>query len=242
MGMSTALRGEHIGPSDSPNHKPRNMKNLSLPIDRPRRPSVLSLPSLSNTHDEDRSPSVPYADGPVQVLPRIWLGSEDNARDWHALRDRGISAVLNVAKEVPSPFDAAHPQPLRPFASTPLPVSHPRPSSSTYYPPHPPSGRPAMHYLKLSWSHGQRDLVAHGFPTAMAFIDAALQRNQGILIQYVPACSHTPPLTPTPAANAAYLAPRPWSSPSSCVLPQPAHPPSPQTSGTSKVCRPHTHL
>ncbi|KAF8559257.1 hypothetical protein OG21DRAFT_1503162 [Imleria badia] len=39
-----------------------------------------------------------------------------------------------------------------------------------------------MHYLKLSWSHGQRDLVTHGFPTAMAFVDAALQRNQGVLI------------------------------------------------------------
>lgn len=42
-----------------------------------------------------------------------------------------------------------------------------------------------MHYLKLNWSHGQRDLVTNGFPTAMAFVDAALQRNQGVLIQYV---------------------------------------------------------
>jgi tyrosine-protein phosphatase len=39
-----------------------------------------------------------------------------------------------------------------------------------------------MHYLKLHWSHGQRDLVTHGFSSAMAFVDAALQRNQGVLI------------------------------------------------------------
>ncbi|KAG8219961.1 phosphatases II [Butyriboletus roseoflavus] len=154
---------------------------------RPRRPSVLSLPnpSLSSAihrQDEDGSPSIPYTTGPVQILPGIWLGSEDNARDWPSLRDRGISAILNVAKEVVSPFDYAHPQPLRPFASAPVSVSHPRPSTSTYYPPHPPSGRPPMHYLKLNWSHGQRDLVTDGFPTAMAFVDAALQRNQGILI------------------------------------------------------------
>lgn len=163
------------------------MKNLSIDLPRPRRPSVLSLPTPSaiHRHDEDGSPSIPYASGPIQILPRIWLGSEDNARDWQSLRDRGISAILNVAKEVPSPFDSAAPQPARPFVSAPIPISHPRPSTSTYYPPHPSSGRPAMHYLKLSWSHGQRDLVTHGFPAAMAFVDAALQRNQGVLVQYV---------------------------------------------------------
>ncbi|KAG6381344.1 phosphatases II [Boletus reticuloceps] len=141
---------------------------------RPRRPSVLSLPNTSlstaiHRQDEDGSPTIPM---------------QDNARDWQSLRDHGISAILNVAKEVPSPFDSAIPQPHRPFASAPVPISHTKlsASASSYYPPHPPSGRPAMHYLKLTWSHGQRDLVTHGFPTAMAFVDAALQRNQGVLI------------------------------------------------------------
>ncbi|KAK0456249.1 hypothetical protein EV421DRAFT_1751280 [Armillaria borealis] len=39
-----------------------------------------------------------------------------------------------------------------------------------------------MHYLKLMWSHGQQDLVASGFPAAMAFTDAALDRGEGVLI------------------------------------------------------------
>ncbi|EGN96090.1 hypothetical protein SERLA73DRAFT_185626 [Serpula lacrymans var. lacrymans S7.3] len=39
-----------------------------------------------------------------------------------------------------------------------------------------------MHYLKLMWSHGQSDLVNEGFPMAMAFVDAALERNEGVLI------------------------------------------------------------
>ncbi|OJA12053.1 hypothetical protein AZE42_06695 [Rhizopogon vesiculosus] len=154
---------------------------------RPRRPSVLSLPNTVITTalhrtDEDGSPTVPYACGPIQILPGIWLGSQDNARDWSALLERGIKAILNVAKEVVSPFDAAPAQPLRPFASTPNLSSKAIQSNSTYYPPHIPSGRPGMHYLKLPWSHGQADLVQDGFPTAMAFIDAALQRHEGVLI------------------------------------------------------------
>lgn len=43
-----------------------------------------------------------------------------------------------------------------------------------------------MHYLKLSWSHGQPELVKDGFITAMGFIDAALERGDGVLVQYVP--------------------------------------------------------
>ncbi|KIJ21585.1 hypothetical protein PAXINDRAFT_64548 [Paxillus involutus ATCC 200175] len=154
---------------------------------RPRRPSVLSLPNTSistalHRKDEDGSPTVPYLDGPIQVLPGIWLGTEDNARHWPGLLQRRIKAILNVAKEVTSPFDAAVAQPLRPFASTPNLNTRTRQSNSTYYPPHIPSGRPGMHYLKLDWSHGQRDLVTDGFPTAMAFVDAALDRNEGVLI------------------------------------------------------------
>ncbi|KAG9314525.1 phosphatases II [Chiua virens] len=171
----------------SPIDPPLSVIDPTPPM-RPRRPSILSLPSLSSVihrPHEDGSPTIPYSTGPIQILPGIWLGSEDNARDWPSLRDRGISAILNVAKEVFSHFDSAHPQPLRPYVSTPTPISHSKPSTSTYYPPHPPSGRPAMHYLHLNWSHGQRDLVTDGFPTAMAFVDIALQRNQGVLIQYV---------------------------------------------------------
>lgn len=152
-----------------------------------RRPSILSLPNTTvapalHRKDEDGSPTVPYLDGPIQVLPGIWLGSEDNARDWPALIQRRIKAILNVAKEVNSPFDASHPQPLRQSASTPNLSARAREPESTYYPPHSPTGRPGIHYLKLQWSHGERHLVSEGFPAAMAFVDAALARNEGVLI------------------------------------------------------------
>ncbi|KAL1705028.1 hypothetical protein EV121DRAFT_204421 [Schizophyllum commune] len=159
--------------------------------DKQRRPSVISLPSTANPlarnyrREEDGSPTVPYADGPIQILPGLWLGSEDNARDWKGLLERGIRSILNVAKEVSTPFeDSAVTQTLRSTASTPNfgVTKFNRDPNSTYYPAHIPSGRPSMHYLKLQWSHGEKDLVETGFPTAMAFADAARARGEGLLV------------------------------------------------------------
>ncbi|KXN89855.1 Tyrosine-protein phosphatase pmp1 [Leucoagaricus sp. SymC.cos] len=155
-----------------------------------RRSSVISLPTTSGPtssllhrkEEEGGSPTIPYIDGPVQVIPGIWLGSEDNARDWKGLVERGIRSILNVAKEVTSPFDSLAAQPLRSTASVPDLKSGKPSSESTYYPPHVPSGRPGMHYLKLQWSHGQKDLVNDGFQAGMAFCDAALTRGDGVLV------------------------------------------------------------
>lgn len=165
-------------------------------MERPRRPSVISLPASANPipttrlhrKGEDGSPAVPYADGPIQITPGIWLGSEDNVKDWTGLLERGIKSVLNVAKEVVSPFDAVPSQTLRGFSSTPNLNNLPKDPDPTYYPSNLASGRPGMHYLKLQWSHGQQDLVEHGFREAMAFTDAALERGDGVLIQYVMSC------------------------------------------------------
>ncbi|KAJ3870092.1 hypothetical protein EV359DRAFT_28410 [Lentinula novae-zelandiae] len=162
-----------------------------LPGLRPRRPSVISLPPpttnptvvsfLQRNREQEGDPAVPYADGPIQIIPGIWLGSEDNARDWTGLIERGIKSILNVAKEVASPFEPAKPHSLRVAVSTPN-LNKTLDSTATYHPPHPATGRPGLHYLKLPWSHGQRDLVADGFPVAMRFTDEALQRGDGVLI------------------------------------------------------------
>ncbi|KAJ7630663.1 hypothetical protein FB45DRAFT_793276 [Roridomyces roridus] len=180
-----------LAPSTSssiPPQEPNRMERL-------RRPSVISLPASANPMTaarhvrkvedgaEGADGTVPYADGPIQILPGIWLGSEDNVKDWQGLLERGIKSVLNVAKEVVSPFDSASVQPLRAFSSTPnLNNNLPNDSDPTYYPSNLATGRPGMYYLKLQWSHGQQDLVEHGFPEAMAFCDAALERGDGVLI------------------------------------------------------------
>ena len=159
---------------------------------RVRRPSIASLPPTTSNptslglhrKEEDGSPTIPYCDGPIQILPGVWLGSEDNARDWAGLMERGIKSILNVAKEVASPFDAPTSTPLRQFVSTPnLKSNFPSDSEGQYHPPHPASGRPGLHYLKLAWSHGQQDLVEKGFPAAMRFTDEAIkERGEGVLI------------------------------------------------------------
>ncbi|KIK71209.1 hypothetical protein GYMLUDRAFT_235564 [Collybiopsis luxurians FD-317 M1] len=166
--------------------------DLPGPGPRPRRPSVISLPPsssnptavsfLQHSKEQEGDPTVPYAEGPIQIIPGIWLGSEDNARDWNGLIERGIKSILNVAKEVASPFEpVTTSQVLRSVVSTPN-LNSSRESKPTYHPPHPAAGRPGLHYLKLDWSHGQRDLVTDGFPAAMNFTDEALSRGDGVLI------------------------------------------------------------
>jgi len=152
-----------------------------------RRPSVVSLPATTTLfrQREDESPSVPYADGPIEVLPGIWLGSEDSARDWRGLVKRGIKSILNVAKEVACPIDASTSRPLRSSVSTSDLSVEPQDSKPIYFPAHVPSGRPGLHYLKLPWSHGQPDLVNVGLPAAFDFVDKSVARGDGILIQSV---------------------------------------------------------
>ncbi|GJE86052.1 dual specificity phosphatase domain-containing protein [Phanerochaete sordida] len=161
------------------------------PLPHRRRPSVISLPNASTSTllhrkdedgDGDDMGSVPYLDGPVQILPGVWLGNEDNARDWRGLMSRGIRSILNVAKEVTCPIEGVPSHTLRSVTSH-SDLKRPSPHAGpTYYPTHVASGRPGMHYLQLPWSHGQADLVTEGFPSAMIFVDQALERGDGILI------------------------------------------------------------
>jgi len=151
-----------------------------------RRPSVVSLPATTILRQrEEESPSVPYADGPIEILPGIWLGSEDSARDWRGLIKRGIKSILNVAKEVTCPIDASTSRPLRSSVSTSDLSVEPQDSSPIYFPAHIPSGRPGLNYLKLPWSHGQPDLVNVGLPAAFDFVDKSIARGDGVLIQSV---------------------------------------------------------
>jgi tyrosine-protein phosphatase MSG5 len=153
-------------PAPSPPQPKRQTSNASM---------TNSLASRMHRKDENDSSTSPYADGPVEILPGIWLGNEDNAVDWKALSSRGIRSILNVAREVISPFDSDAAE-----RTTHL-VSDDEKSTGTYYPPRGP--RPAMNYLKLPWSHGQPELVKDGFVSAMAFVDSARQRGEGVLIQ-----------------------------------------------------------
>ena len=189
-----------------PRSRSRNMKKLSLTLStqssssslalppneslldrvaqeaRSRCPSVMSTSSMFHRKDEGGSPTAPYSDGPIEILPKIWLGAENNARDWRGLATRKIGSILNVAKEVSPPFNSPTSAEVSQIPSTEESPSNPSHGQGVYYPPDG-TGRPALHYLKLEWSHAQSDLVQRGFPEAMAFVDQSLARGEGVLIQ-----------------------------------------------------------
>lgn len=152
-----------------------------------RRHSLASLPNASvasvlRRNDEGDATASAYLDGPIEIMPGVWLGAEENARDWKGLIERGIKCILNVAKEVSSPFDSTTHQSIHNVTSAPNLNTVTR-HAGTYQPAHLPSGRPGIHYLKMPWSHGQADLVRSGFAEAMQFIDEALARHEGVLVQ-----------------------------------------------------------
>lgn len=76
--------------------------NASLqPPEAWRDPSQDILSGQGSTLQHARSV---YAAGPIEVLPGLYLGDEHNARDNHMLASRGITTILNVAKETTLPF------------------------------------------------------------------------------------------------------------------------------------------
>ncbi len=138
----------------------------------PRRSSVVSLPpntapsapATKFRKEEDGSPTAPYPDGPVEIMSRVWIGTDDHARDWKGLRERGIRAIVNVAKELASPFEPS--TSLRPtFSTSDIGRADGSEVRPLYFPANLQSGRPAFHYLKMPWSHGQANLVKQGFPS-----------------------------------------------------------------------------
>lgn len=78
-------------------------------------PMPTSTSAFATRAKEDDN-GAPYANGPIQILPGIWLGQEENARNWPDLEARGIRWVLNVAKEVAPPYmDTPAQTPVQPL-------------------------------------------------------------------------------------------------------------------------------
>ncbi|GAB1519311.1 tyrosine/serine/threonine protein phosphatase [Rhizoctonia solani] len=76
-------------------------------------PMPASTSAFATRAKEDDN-GAPYANGPIEILPGIWLGQEENARNWPDLASRGIRWVLNVAKEVAPPYMDDVPAPVDP--------------------------------------------------------------------------------------------------------------------------------
>lgn len=75
---------------------------LSAASSRTRPPEAFRDPSehiLSGKGSTLQHARSVYSNGPVEILPGLFLGDEHNARDEHTLSALGITTILNVAKE-----------------------------------------------------------------------------------------------------------------------------------------------
>ncbi|KAF7730946.1 hypothetical protein EC973_000992 [Apophysomyces ossiformis] len=160
----------------------RNKKNLSLAIGE-----KTALPQLSPLHSTPTT--IPYAHGPVRILPQLYLGAERNATDLEQLRAYSIQCMLNVAAEVHNPHEHL-------FRQQPLKDEETE------------KGKEAtmMHYQKFPWRHNQDDLateldravqaiqqtrdVAH--QTILVHCQCGVARSATLIIAYVMKTMHMP--------------------------------------------------
>lgn len=78
----------------------RNNKNLSLCLTNSAR--LCSAPATPHFRPPQTGP---YHDGPVRIMPYLYLGAEKNTLDLDQLRQLSIQCMLNVAAEVQHPHE-----------------------------------------------------------------------------------------------------------------------------------------
>ncbi|KAL1408479.1 tyrosine/serine/threonine protein phosphatase [Vanrija albida] len=101
----------------------------------------------------------PYYDGPVELVPGVWLGAEDSFWRWDVWAPAATRvAVINVAQEIENPFDESTrddgwewPQPsVSAGSKKPKVVIKSYPAEDD---------RPIVDYAHLRWSHGEAGLA-----------------------------------------------------------------------------------
>ncbi|KAI8884397.1 phosphatases II [Backusella circina FSU 941] len=184
MTFTETKRLSLLPPSGLANRR-RNNKNLSLCLssDAPRlfdSPKTASLiPPEQNRHA--------YPDGPVKIMDRLYLGSEENTLDLEHLGGLNIQAILNVAAEVNNPYEYL----FQPMDSMLAQVVVPSPSLSNASSIDSESSiktissfshiSTAVGYQKLPWEHNQDNLVIE-LQKAIDIIDRAREAGQTILV------------------------------------------------------------
>lgn len=93
----------------------------------------------------------PYADGPIEIVPGVYLGAEDTMYHWSSWARSKRVRILNVAQEIDDPF----------AADGVVPVSRKGKGkvNRAVYPADASEGRPEVEYTHLAWSHGESGLA-----------------------------------------------------------------------------------
>ncbi|KAK9765200.1 hypothetical protein K7432_006656 [Basidiobolus ranarum] len=167
-------------------NKRRNSKRLSLVV-----PNGCGVLELEETKVETPTTSIAqqinqlqiteetlgdgpnsYKTGPVCILSYLFLGCEKNAQDKEMLVKNDIHYILNVAKEVESPYLEGSISP-----TTPSIVSHTLQLESEYLS----DPTRILRYKNLAWGHNEENIL-NSFKGAFRFIDEARSHKLGILV------------------------------------------------------------
>lgn len=164
--------------------KKRNIKNLALVSPSIDMLGVDATPStpVCETSIWMRPQKGVYSNGPIEMLPNLFLGDETNASDPETLRRLNIGFVLNVAREVENPLLETESRVGWQLLSTEA-VGE---TASLYLKKHrfhTPVSRHSHSVFskKLFWDHNQ-DNILEFFNSAFRFIDMARSLGMGVLV------------------------------------------------------------
>lgn len=158
--------------STSLSQRRKNKKNLSLCLPQ----TTLSTPVKTTD---------PYSNGPIEIMPHLYLGSEQNTLNMDQLRELNIQSILNVAAEVSHPYQDMFQSIQSIIPSPTLSKSSTISSTSTIHTNY--SSDSLLHhpsdiiYHKLNWEHNQENLVLE-LEKAIDIIDRSRSVNQNILV------------------------------------------------------------
>jgi tyrosine-protein phosphatase len=141
-GMSPSTSNSSNSATDSASSTPST--SPPLPISSEER--ELTYPSLLTLE--------PYSDGPIEIIPGVWLGAEDSV--WHFdswARGKDSVGIVNVAQEIENPFDPNTSTDTWDWPSTAK--GKPKVALSS----HQNEGQPRVEYAHLRWSHGEGGLA-----------------------------------------------------------------------------------
>ncbi|KAI9322521.1 protein-tyrosine phosphatase-like protein [Dichotomocladium elegans] len=141
----------------------KNYKNLSLSLSSSRPIPIATTPAkkLSGPPSEEPQQLSYYDQGPVQVLPGLYLGGFHIAQRHEMLARLEISCILNVAHEIEPPPQSA------------LVMQHPEQQQQQH-------AITAYHHLR--WTHTQNDLARRAFLEAIQVLEHAHRRNIKVLV------------------------------------------------------------
>lgn len=142
-GMSPSASNSSNSATDSTSSTP----STSPPLPGTSDERELSYPSLL-AHE-------PYSDGPIEIIPGVWLGAEDSVFYWSCwARGKKSVGIVNVAQEIENPFDANASMDSWDWPSSAK--GKPKVALSSHSPE---EGQPRVEYAHLRWSHGEGGLA-----------------------------------------------------------------------------------